>query len=69
MTLTDLVSTGEVMREGLGREHNFTGAGHKSEPVFQEVYDRYGIRFGDEALEVVRERGSLVLFEWLMELA
>ena len=68
MILTDLVSQGEAMQEDLGREYYLTGSGQKSEPAFQEIYDRFGELLCDEALELVRESGSLVLLEWLVEL-
>jgi hypothetical protein len=56
------------MQEDLGREYYLTGAGRKSEPAFQEIYDRYQVFLGDEALELVRDSGSFVLLEWLAEL-
>ena len=68
MNLADLVFSGEAMQEDLGREYYLTGAGHKSEPAFQDIYLRFGDLLGDEALELVRESGSLVLLEWLVEL-
>ena len=68
MNLTELVTTGEAMQEDLGREYYLTGAGRKAEPEFQKIYDRYRVFLGDEALELVRDSGSLVLLEWLVEL-
>lgn len=68
MILTDLICSGEAMQEDLGREYYLTGSGRKPEPAFQEIYHRFGELLGDEALELVRESGSLVLLEWLVEL-
>jgi hypothetical protein len=68
MILSDLVSMGEAMQEELGREYYLTGAGHKAEPAFQAIYRRYEALLGDEALQVVRDSGSPVLLEWLVEL-
>jgi hypothetical protein len=68
VNLLDLVSTGEAMQEDLGREYYLTGAGLKPEPAFQDIYDRYRVLLGDEALELVVDSGSNVLLEWLLEL-
>jgi hypothetical protein len=56
------------MQEDLGREYYLTGSGRKAEPEFQEIYDRFGTLLSDEACDIVRESGSLVLLEWLVEL-
>ncbi len=68
MTLADVIAAGEALQEDLGREYYLTGAGHKLEPAFQAIYDRYDSLLGDDALHLVRESGSLVLLEWLIEL-
>jgi len=56
------------MQEDLGREYYLTGSGRKAEPAFQEIYDRYSVSLGEEALELVRDSRSNVLLEWLVEL-
>ena len=56
------------MQEDLGREYYLTGSGHKPEPAFQEIYDKYHVFLGEEALRVVRASGSNVILEWLAEL-
>lgn len=68
MTLADVLAAGEALQEDLGREYYLTGAGHKLEPAFRAIYDRYDLLLSDDALQLVRESGSLVLLEWLIEL-
>jgi len=68
VNLPDLLAAGEAMQEDLGREYYLTGSGHKAEPEFQEIYGRFAALLEDEAFDLVRESGSLVLLEWLVEL-
>lgn len=67
MNLDKLIDRGEALHHELGREYYLTGAGHKSEPGFQEIFDRYADLQGDEALEAARASGNRDLFEWIVD--
>jgi hypothetical protein len=64
--LEELVAAGETMHQELGREYYLTGAGLKTEPEFQAIYERHEAVGGDEALSVARRSGSDVLLEWVL---
>ncbi len=68
MNLAELVSRGELLTSELGREYYLTGAGLKSEPQFQQIYQRHVVLLSDEAYEVARASGDTVLLEWLIDL-
>ncbi len=68
MTLEALLALGEVMHEELGREYYETGAGLKSTPEFQAIYERHAAAAGDSALETARASGSAALFEWVVDI-
>ncbi len=68
MNLENLVSLGEQMHQELGREYYETGAGLKSVPDFQAIYDRYRSLTGSEALELVLATGDPKLREWIVGL-
>ncbi len=67
MTLDALLADGEAMHEELGREYYLTGAGLKSEPEFQAIYDRHTLVTGNEALSLARESGARAVLEWLVD--
>jgi hypothetical protein len=66
VNLGDLVAAGETMREELGREYYLTGAGLKTKPEFQAIYDRHPAVAGDDAISVAKEEGSRALLEWVV---
>lgn len=68
MTATALVATGEAFHEAIGREYYLTGAGHKADPAFQAIYDRFAELQADETLAAAREDGPRALLEWLVDL-
>ncbi len=68
MTADDLVGDGEEMHEALSREEYLTGAGLKSDPQFQEIYERFAHLAGAEALDAARATGDPALIEWLVNL-
>lgn len=68
MRLDTLLAQGEAMHEELGREYYLTGAGLKSEPEFQAIYDRYAANAGDDALALARQSNSPELLEWVVDI-
>lgn len=66
MNLARLVELGEAMHQELGREYYLTGAGLKTEPAFQAIYDRFAVLVSDEVLEAARGSGSAPLLEWIV---
>ena len=58
MNLARLVELGEAIHQELGREYYLTGAGLKTEPAFQPIYDRFAVLVSDEALEAARASSS-----------
>jgi hypothetical protein len=65
--LDRLIADGEGMHEELGREYYVTGAGLKSDPEFQDIYDRHPFIASDEALALAQGSGSLPLLEWIVD--
>jgi hypothetical protein len=65
--LDRLIADGEGLHEELGREYYVTGAGLKSDPEFQEIYDRYPFILSDEALALAQPSGSAPLLEWIVD--
>lgn len=65
--LETLIARGEDLHRELGREYYLTGAGHKGEPAFQEIFERFADLQSDEALEAVRGSGERELFEWILD--
>ncbi len=68
MNLQRLIERGEAFHQELGREYYLTGAGLKTEPGFQGIYQRFADLVTDEALEIGRASGSAPLLEWLVGL-
>lgn len=68
MTLPGLAARGEQLQQDLGREWYLTGAGLKSEPDFQSIYDRHAALQEEETLAAVREAGVPALLEWIVDL-
>ncbi|MBI2536614.1 MAG: hypothetical protein HYW06_06550 [Gemmatimonadetes bacterium] len=66
MNLARLVELGDAMHQELGREYYLTGAGLKTEPAFQAIYDRFAVLVSDEALETARASGVAPLVEWIV---
>jgi len=66
VNLARLVELGEAIHQELGREYYLTGAGLKTEPAFQPIYDRFAVLVSDEALEAARTSGSAPLVEWIV---
>jgi len=67
VTLDRLIADGEGMHEELGREYYVTGSGLKSDPEFQDIYDRHPFIASDEALALAQASGSLPLLEWIVD--
>jgi hypothetical protein len=67
VNLTTLVARGEAMHEALGREYYLTGAGLKSEPAFQTIYEQFSELTSDDALAAARASASPPLLEWVMD--
>ncbi len=67
MNLERLLERGEAFHGELGREYYLTGAGLKTEPAFQPIFDRYHDLQGNEALDVARASGDRVLLEWIVD--
>lgn len=68
MNLEVLIARGEEMHQALGREWYLTGAGLKSQPEFQQIYARYADLTSPEVTALVRNGGSMELFEWATDL-
>jgi hypothetical protein len=68
VNLDTLVTRGEALHADLGRESYLTGAGLKSEPTFQAIYQRYRDLQGDEAVAVARASCVAPLLEWVVDL-
>lgn len=66
MNLESLTELGRQMCEELGREWYLTGAGLKTEPEFQSIYERYASLAEDEALEAARASDDPALLEWIV---
>ncbi|MGD8727357.1 MAG: M3 family metallopeptidase, partial [Gemmatimonadales bacterium] len=67
MTLDRLVAEGEELHEELGREYYVTGSGLKSDPEFQDIYDRHPFIISEEALTLAQVSGSAPILEWIVE--
>jgi hypothetical protein len=68
VTPDDLVTRGEALHTDLGRESYLTGAGLKTDPAFQQIYERYRDLQCDAAVEIARASGVAPLFEWVVDL-
>jgi len=66
--LDALVARGEQLNEELGREWYLTGAGLKSDPAFEAIYDRHAVLQQAEALACAQDSGVAALREWVVDL-
>ncbi|MSR05953.1 MAG: hypothetical protein EXR93_02615 [Gemmatimonadetes bacterium] len=69
MSLEALTARGEKMHQDLGREWYLVGAGLKSNPEFQQLYQRYADLTSPEVVAEARSAGTIELFEWAADLA
>ncbi len=68
MRLEVLTARGEELHQALGREWYLSGAGLKSPPEFQRIYDRHADLVAPEVLPAVRAAGAPALLEWAVDL-
>ena len=64
-----LTARGEELHQELGREWYLVGAGLKSNPEFQQIYQRYADLTAPDVVDEARSSGVLELFEWAADLA
>lgn len=64
-----MTTRGEEMHQALGREWYLTGAGLKSNPEFQQIYQRYADLTSPDVVDEARSSGILEMFEWAADLA
>jgi hypothetical protein len=67
VNLEGLIARGEDLHRELGREYYLTGAGHKREPAFQDIFERYADLQSEDALAAARDSGEPELLEWIVD--
>ena len=68
MRLDQLVARGEQLNEELGREWYLTGAGLKTDPAFEAIYDRHAALQEPDALACAQASDVAALREWIVDL-
>ena len=68
MTPERLSERGDAFHQALGREYYLAGAGLKTDPQFQAIYDQYADLQHESALETARAAGIASLWEWAVDL-
>ena len=67
MNVEELTIQGEALHQALGREAYLTGAGLKTPPEFQAIYERFAPVASDDALAAARATGSMALLQWVVD--